>query len=391
MKIPAEQRIALFLPMLRGGGAERVLATLAGGFAERGIPTDLVLAKAEGPYLAEVSPDVRIVDLKCRRTIGAVAPLARYLRDERPAAMLSSLDDANLVALWAKRLSGTSTKTIIREANTVSRVSEHAADFRRRLLPVLTRRFFGWADAVIGVSQGVADDMVTALSVRAERTQVIYNPVITKRLLAKAEEPVRHTWFANGQPPVTIGVGRLSKQKDFATLIRAFAVVHRDREVRLAILGDGEERSNLEKLACDLGVDQDVWMPGFVDNPYPYMANAAVFALSSAWEGLPNVLIQAMAVKTPVVATDCKSGPLEILEGGRHGRLVPVREPDALAAAIDATLSEDRVRPTDLPEHLKRFELNAIVSKYLDVMLGDHATYDGRVETEDAQLLRVSS
>jgi glycosyltransferase involved in cell wall biosynthesis len=366
-----ERRIALFLPMLRGGGAERVIAALAGGFAERGFTTDLVLGRAEGPYLSEVSPRVRIVDLKCRRTLSAILPLAKYLRREKPEAMLSSLDDANLIALWAKRLSGVSVRTVIREANTMSRVLEHATGVRTRLLPFLTRRFISGADAVVAVSQGVADDMVGSLGVSTDRVQVIYNPVITERLFSRSEEAVRHPWFANGMPPVIIGVGRLNRQKDFGTLIRAFAVVRRSRDVRLAILGDGEERLNLEKLAGDMGVDGDVWMPGFVDNPFPYMAQSSVFALSSAWEGLPNVLIQAMAVGTPVVAADCKSGPREILENGRHGILLPVGDHEALAAAIDETLSRGSARSDVLPEHLKRFELNAIVSQYLDVMLGE--------------------
>ncbi|NLO89188.1 MAG: glycosyltransferase, partial [Clostridia bacterium] len=188
--------------------------------------------------------------------------------------------------------------------------------------------------AVVAVSQGVADDLVKTTGLMRELIKVIYNPIVTPELLEKAKESIGHPWFKPGQPPVILSAGRLTAAKDFPTLIHAFARVRAERLARLMILGEGEERPNLESLVRELGLESDVSMPEFVENPYAYMARAAVFVLSSAWEGFGNVLVEAMAVGTPVVSTDCPSGPAEILEGGKWGKLVPVGDVEKLAKAL---------------------------------------------------------
>jgi glycosyltransferase involved in cell wall biosynthesis len=197
---------------------------------------------------------------------------------------------------------------------------------------------------------------------------ILPNPVVTPDLASKAAEPLDHPWFRPGEPPVVLGVGRLSKQKDFATLIRAFDRVRRARGARLMILGEGPERAGLQALADELALSQDVALPGFASNPFAYMARAGVFVLSSAWEGMPGALIQAAACGAPVVATDCESGPREVLQDGRYGRLVPVGNPAALADAILSTLDQPR---TAVPaEAIERFTRNAAVSGYLEVLRG---------------------
>lgn len=361
-------RITLFLPSVHGGGAERVMVNLARGFAERGYAVDLVLAKAEGPYLSEVPAGVRVVDLGASRVLLALPVLVRYLRQERPMAMLSTLNHANIVALWAKRLAGVSTRVVVREANTESISSTNASSLRGRFMPYLTRRFYPWADAVIAVSKGVAEDLIQNVGLPAGKVQVIYNPVITPDLLAKAEEPLEHPWFADGEPPVILGAGRLTKQKDFATLISAFSLLRSKRAARLVILGEGDERPKLEGQVRDLRLEQEVDLPGFVDNPFKYMKRAAVFVLSSRWEGLPNTLIQALALGTPVVSTDCPNGPAEILEGGKLGRIVPMGDIASLASAIieqiDFPISKDSLDTVHT-----RFGLNEIVNEYLNVLI----------------------
>jgi glycosyltransferase involved in cell wall biosynthesis len=361
-------RIAVFVPSLRGGGAERVMLDLAHGFAERGITTDLVLPQVEGPYLSEVRSDVRIVNLEARRVLASLPGLVGYLRRERPHALLSTLTHANLVALWARRLSGVATRVVVREANTLTQVTRGAGRDRRRFLPFLVRRFYPWADGIVAVSTGVAQDLETGSGIAAERMHILPNPVVTPELTSKAAEALDHAWFRAGQPPVVLGVGRLSKQKDFATLIRAFDRVRRAREARLMILGEGPERPGLEALVAGLGLSEQVMLPGFASNPFAYMARAGVFVLSSAWEGMPGALIQAAACGVPVVATDCESGPREVLQGGRYGRLVPVGDPAALAEAILTTLERPR---TAVPfEAVERFTRSAAVSGYLEVLRG---------------------
>jgi glycosyltransferase involved in cell wall biosynthesis len=362
-----KKHIALFLPSLRGGGAEKVMVNLALGFVEQGLKVDLVLAKAEGPYLSRVPEEVRVVDLGARRVLYSLPGLVRYLRRERPQAMLSALNYANIVAIWAKLLARVQTHLVVSEHNTLSCSTQNASSVRVKLLPLLIKIFYPYADAVVAVSHGVAEDLITMTGLPMEKVKVIYNPVITPELFAKAEEPLDHPWFRPGEPPVVLGVGRLTKQKDFPTLIRAFALVRKERPARLMILGEGEERPKLETLARELGIEEDFVLPGFVENPYKYMKRASVFVLSSRWEGLPTVLIEALALGVPVISTNCPSGPAEILEHGKWGCLVPVGEPHLLARAILEILQND-VR---IPSHKtawERFSKENAVIAYLQVL-----------------------
>lgn len=367
--IDSPKRLAILVPALYGGGAERVMLKLAEGIAVRGYAVDLVLALAEGPYLTEVPESVRLVDLQAGRVLTSLPALVRYLRREQPAALLSVLH-ANIVALWARRLANVPMQVVVSQRNTLSYEAQHyASDLRMRLTPQLIRRFYPWADGIVAVSKGVADDLAQVAGIPRRCIRVIYNPIVTPELRAKAQAPLEHPWFGPGEPPVILAVGRLTAQKDFPTLIRAFARVRQARPVRLLILGEGEDRPALEALVEQLGVKSDVSLPGFVANPYPYMAQAGLFVLSSQWEGLPGVLIEALYCGAPLVATDCPSGPREILADGRFGQLVPVGDVDALTQAIKVALADGKPRPTR--ESWRRFELETVVSQYLDVLVGN--------------------
>jgi len=343
------------------------MVNLARGFTKQGLQVDLVLAKAEGPYLSQVPKEVRVVDLGARRALCSLPGLVRYLRRERPQAMLSTLNHANIIALWAKKLARVPTRLVVREANTVSVEATNADTLKGKLMPHLIRIFYPWADAIVANSRGVAEDLMKLTDLPPDKIKVIYNPVVTPELFVKAEEPLDHPWFRPGEPPVILGVGRLTKQKDFPTLIRAFALVRKERPARLMILGEGEERPNLEALVRELGLEEDVALPGFVENPYKYMKRAAVFVLSSRWEGFGNVLVEAMALGTPVVATDCPSGPAEILEGGKWGQLVPVGNETSLARAIILALSKP-VNAGELRSRAQLFSVDGVVQLYLDLL-----------------------
>lgn len=357
-------RLAIFLPNLGGGGAERVMLNLAEGVAGRGHPTDLVLAGAAGEYQGQVPPGVRQVDLGGRRTLRSARRLAAYLRRERPTALISALGHANIVALWARRLARVDTAVVVTEHLALQRQPAHT--LAERVFPPLVRLEYPRAAAVVAVSEGVADAFAAVTGLGRELISVIYNPVVTPRLLDLAARPPEHPWFQPGEPPVVLGVGRLTAQKDFATLIRAFARVRRRAPARLLILGEGEDRASLEAEVARNGLrlGPDVQLPGFVANPYPYMAGARVFALSSVREGLPTVLIEALAVGATVVSTDCPSGPREILAGGRHGRLVPVGDAPALAAALGEALEEPARRPAR-DDAWAAFTRDAAVTAYL--------------------------
>jgi glycosyltransferase involved in cell wall biosynthesis len=341
---------------------------LAAGLARRGYPVDLVLGRAEGPYLAQVPDTLRVVDLAAPRLLAAMPALARYLRREQPTAMLSALDYVNLVALAARRLAGTRTRLVVSERNTLSAAVRHTTSRRTRLMPRLMRWLYPWADAIVGVSAGVADDLAAVTGLPRERITVIHNPVVTPEVAQMAAADVEHPWFQAGAPPVVLGVGRLIIQKDFATLVRAFALVHRRHDAHLVILGDGPERDALGKLVTDYALDSVVDLPGFAENPYPYMARCGVFVLSSRWEGLPGALIEAMFCGAPVIATDCPSGPREVLRDGRHGVLVPVGGVEHMAAAIDRALSGCVPRPSR--DGWEPFEQDGVVDRYVEVLLG---------------------
>lgn len=361
----AREKFAVYLPSLAGGGAERSMVNLAIGMAQHNVDVDLVLAEASGPYLKMVPPSVRIVDLKAGRVLQSLNPLANYLRSQKPKGIVAAMDHANIVTLWAKKLAGVSTKVAVCMQNTVSQDANNSANTRGRFIPLATKWFYPWATGVVGVSQGVVDDFVKLTGV-SKNVMVIHNPVVTPELFSRAQEPADHPWLQAGQKPVLMGVGRLTKQKDFPNLIQAFAQVRKRHDVRLMILGEGELRSELEQLIVSLGLTEHVALPGFAANPYAYMRRARMFVLSSLWEGLPTVLIEAMALGTPVVATDCPSGPQEILKGGKLGRLVPISNHQALAEAISATLNEPQ-QPANEANY-RDYTQAVVTEKYLKLL-----------------------
>lgn len=362
-------RIAFFLPLLSGGGAERVMLNLAEGFVEKGVKVDFVLAKAEGPYLDQVHEEVRLVDLGSSGVLACLPGLVRYLRKEQPIALISALDHANVVAIWAKVLARGCTRSVVTLHNTISEKRKLASKISRAsVIPFLVRLFFPFANSIVAVSKGVADDYAEVAGLNSEKIKVIYNPVITNSLLDKSIAPLDHPWFSPGEPPVILSVGRLTEQKNYTCLIHAFARVREKVSARLLILGEGELRGELEELVERLNLKGEVSLPGFVDNPYSYMKQAAVYVLSSAWEGLPTVLIEALAVKLPVVATNCKSGPNEILRGGKLGKLVPVGDVPALAEGIVECLADKKslVSMKDLDLYTQDYAVN----EYLSVARG---------------------
>ncbi|MDH3993883.1 MAG: glycosyltransferase [Gammaproteobacteria bacterium] len=391
-------RIAILLPSLEGGGAERSMLNLAAGFVARGRQVDLVLCKRKGAYMNEVPQGVRVVELQGSGTFGArlfpalaqpglsvamlrpvilakkspseisrFKALRDYLLSGQIDVLVSALPYANLLALWAREAAGVNLPVIVTERIallTYCRSPDNFRKWRWRYLPELVRRSYPAADRVVTVSDAVARELLDELALTPGSVETIYNPVVNQGLLDKSREPLDHPWFTAGAPPVILGVGRLTEQKDFATLIRAFARVREKREARLVLLGEGRLREELEELARHLGIHEDVGMPGFVDNPFRYMARSAALALSSEYEGLPGVLIQAMACGCPVVSTNCPGGSEEVLDSGRFGQLVNVGDADALASALASTLSTPLDRDV-LIRRAEEFSVEQAVDNYL--------------------------
>ena len=316
-----------------------MLINLIRGFVDLGQPVDLVLVRAESPHLTRLPAAVEQIRLPTSHTLLAAPALARYLRERRPQALLAAKDRAGRAAVLARALAGTGTPLALRLGTNLSTAMAGRAAVSRWLRYLPIRLLYPRIERIIAVSAGVADDTARIARLPRASIAVIRNPVITPELPAQAAAPCPHPWLADPGVPVICAAGRLQRQKDFPTLIRAFAQVRARQPCRLLILGEGNARPRLTALIAELGLADQVALVGFQVNPYPFLARAALFVLSSAWEGSPNVLTEAMALGIPVVATDCPSGPAELLDGGRYGPLVPVGNVAALAGAIAATLA----------------------------------------------------
>ncbi|WP_010481536.1 glycosyltransferase [Acaryochloris sp. CCMEE 5410] len=358
--------ISFFLTYFGGGGAERVLINLANGFVKSGYQVDFVLGQAWGPHLKKIPSEITVVDLEAAGSFASIRKLAQYLKHKEPQALISGMHFANEVAILAKRLVKTNTVVIATEHNTLTHSLRHNKNRKKRIIPFAIRLLYPWADRVVTVSQGATASLTEISSISPDKITTIYNPVIAPDLFSKANADIDHPWFQPGEPPVIIGVGKLEPQKDFPTLIRAFARVRKQRSCRLVILGWGPDLEKLNEFTAEMGVQDDVDLMGYVDNPYPYMARAQVFTLSSAWEGLPTVLIEALALGKSVVSTDCPSGPREILQGGKYGALTPVGDDVALAAAIGDVLGQQS--QSDVSEWLHQFSIEASTNQYLDLI-----------------------
>lgn len=365
------RHLALFVPTLSGGGVQRNLLTMARGFHERGYRVDLVVVHAEGQLAREIPEGVRLVELERKRgpvprlaaawadwrgiptlarplllplsagpAIGALPALARYLHKQSPDIFFSAKVSANITALLAKRLSGAAIPIIVSERESYADKVAQARRWRWRHIVPAIRHLYPSAAAIVAVSEGTAEEFTRLTKLPREAVQVIYNPVVGPALARQAIANPGHPWLPPDRPvPVILGVGRLEQRKGFDVLLQAVARLRADRRVRLLLLGEGEARAHLAALGDTLGLGPDLDMPGWQTNPFAFMARADVFVLASDFEGLPGVLIQALACGCPVVSTDCPDGPREILQDGQHGQLVPTRNPAAMAEAIRATLN----------------------------------------------------
>lgn len=362
-------RLAVLLSLSGKGGVEKMVLNLIPEFLAQGIEVDLlvIFRKTAAASWRIEEPGTRVIDLGVKHTSLAVPALVRYLRAERPTALLAAKDRAIRAAALARRLAGIDLRLVGRLGTNLSSALEGKSAWVRRLRCWPMRWIYASVDHIVAVSEGVATDTMALTGLPAERISVVRNPVITPCLLAKSREPVEHPWLEDSRLPLILAAGRLTRQKDFPTLLRAFALVRAKRPIRLVILGDGRQRQELEKLIAALDIADDVSMPGHAANPYAYMARADLFVLSSAWEGSPNVLTEALALGVPAVSTDCPSGPREILANGRYGPLVPVGDPRRLAEAIIEALTTPH-EAAFLRQAAEEYRAELSASRYLEIL-----------------------
>ena len=377
-----ERRVAFFLPSFERGGVERLVINLSAELVERGVTVDVLVRDADRPMITQLPADVTRHEMTSHGTFGAlvhrvvpkhvanaVASLpdyVRYLRQKRPDLLVSM--QTSPFAVLGARVARTGTTVAVRESNTPSAATAAPQHRIGRLAPLAKRLAYPRADHVIAVSKDAGDDIADWLDIPRSKITVIYNPTSNERVRLDGAEPPDHPWF-DEDVPVVVSVGRFADQKDFETLLRAVETA--STAPRLVLVGDGDNRERLERLSRDLDIADRVAFVGYQDNPYPYMAGADLFVLSSYYEGLPNVVIEALTLGTPVVATDCPSGPREILLDGEGGTLVPVGDRDRMAAAIDGALTDEAGTAEQLARAraaLDRFTPERAAEAYLDLL-----------------------
>lgn len=358
-------RIAIYTPDLSTGGVGKMRVHLIREMVARGIAVDLLLANTGSPLFKQLPPEVRTICIKTTHPVYSLPALYRYFRSTPPDALVTDRLRLDIACQRARRLACARTRLYLSIHNPLT---VKLGSIGAKKSTKLRDDFLRWAprnDRLIAVSRGVADDLVEGLGLPREFVQVVHNPVITGGQAPLAAEPVTHPFLNPKTAPVILSAGRMTEQKDFPTLLHAFQRVRAHRDCRLLLLGDqGGLHDELLALACSLGIDDDVSLPGFDPNPYRYMSKCDLFVLSSRWEGFGNVMVEALATGLPVVATDCPVGPREILRDGALGPLVPMGDVAAMAAAIDRVLDAP-ADPAVLKAGVQEYTVEKSVDGYL--------------------------
>jgi glycosyltransferase involved in cell wall biosynthesis len=329
--------VALYVPHLDVGGIQIVCLRLAKGFTRAGLKVWLVVHDRNGAMVPEVPSDVDLVDLKATRHLAAAWPLRRFLCEQRPQILLSPFPHCNVIATVAQRLAGSPTRLVLSEHVPVDHALAQFNVWHRILLQGLMGGLYRRADAVVAVSEGVRDTLVR-LGVPSSHIRILLNPVLDETFETASRQPVDHPWFQDPTGPIVIGIGRLSIEKDFGTLIRAFERLRRSIPARLVIVGPGDQEARLKALVAELGLAEDVWLTGYLANPSALISKSNVLVSSSRYEGSSLVIVEALGCGCPVVATNTV-GADAVLQNGLYGRMVPIGDAEAMAEAIAVTLT----------------------------------------------------
>ena len=357
--------LSIFIPSLEGGGAEKLMLALGAQIAAQGVfdRVDLVVANSKGSLAESVPASLNLVNLCSRTPIRGAFRLAAYLRRARPWCLLSTVQSANVTALLSQAITQSARKVVICEANPTEFDLSEGSPSQRFLTKALIKTLYRRADLAIAISADVRWSLKHVAGVGESRIVTIPNPLLADHVATPRSDTVL------SRQRSIIACGRLQPQKDFPTLLRAFAIVRESTDVKLRILGEGPALPDLLRLADLLGIGQHVEFLGYVGDPRRAMATATVFAHTARWEGFGLVLLEALASGCRVVATNCRGGVREVLEGGRFGRLVETGNPAEIASAILEALDDDQPPPDGLAEHLAKYSLESIALKYIDVLI----------------------
>jgi glycosyltransferase involved in cell wall biosynthesis len=360
-------RIAVFLPNLNPGGAEKLHLILAREWEKSGIKTDFLLRNKCGSLCDQIPESSSIIDLKANRVRNSFWPLVKYLSDTPPDAIIAAMWPLTIIAPLAAKVANYRGKVILSEHSPLSIAYSNKGSFHRYVMKLSQRICYPISDVVVAVSSGVASDLSLMSGIDVNEFAVIHNPA-AKGNVDPAVSPPLLLQSVSG--PLILSVGTLKNVKRHDLLIKAFAKLPVEINATLAIIGEGDKRDSLINLADKLKLSNRVFLPGFISDPGPWYAHADLFVLSSDYEGFGNVIVEALEYGLPVVSTDCPFGPSEILDGGKYGALVRCNDSDALCAEIFKALSSN-VNSDALRERAKDFDSGVIAKRYLELMFAD--------------------
>lgn len=366
-----KKKIIFFHPYFGDGGVERTNIRLSRYFLRQGYLVEFMSLFFQGEIVQEAKESgIKLFELKKKRTIQAVFAIRNYItaqKKEYQIFIISCQNYANIICWFSLIGKRKGIKLIFTERNNPTSLKEYSISGKDKFTIWLMKLIYRYADEVTAISQELAEDLSALVNTKVT---CVYNPTFSEDFEEKAREAISEQWFLE-KIPIILSAGRLERQKDFPTLIRAFEKIRKKKLCRLVLIGDGSKRNELEKLVHELKLEEEVKFLGFDSNPYKYMARADVFVVSSIYEGLCNTVIEATALRVPCVVTDCKSGPKEILLYGKGGKIVQTGNVEQLAEAILWVL-ENKKEAEALMEyaykHLYRFTPEAAGKKYLDIL-----------------------
>jgi glycosyltransferase involved in cell wall biosynthesis len=358
-----ENKLTFFLSSVMGGGAERVFITIANDFASKGMNVDLVLANGKGPYLEEISKSVNVVDLSCKQTFSSINQLSLYLQNIKPQVLFSTQMHTNVVALMAVMISSHKPLVVLREANAVQ---AYESGFKNRIVLLIAKFLYKKADKIIALHEAMKKEIIDVFHVRDEKITIINNPVSIEKIRKLSKKENQINLFTGGSKFI-LGIGRLDKQKDFKTLILAYNIIYKKFDnIKLVILGEGILYAEIKNLIENLGLTNQVILPGFISNPFPWIKSAEMLVSTSKFEGFPNVLIQALALDVSVIATNCPGASAEILEYGKLGTLISIGDVNGLVKALMAnlTVKKDTLFSKGVESSISKYRVENISAQY---------------------------
>ncbi len=362
-----KKKVLFILQDFSGGGAERVFINIANGYYELGHHVTFILGQKSGVYFDAINKNIEIQDIKARTIFSYIQRLIAVFKKTDYTHIFTASDNISIAAVIAKKIAFNKSCLICTLHYNLPFILS-TLPLKNKLWVTFTNKYIiAKANKMVAVSNGVAEGFREAIKKQVPHLSVIYNPVFDNGIYAKSKEPIEESLFKNGKTTL-INIGRLIEQKNKPLLLHSFAKVKKQEpNIQLVILGEGSLLNSLKKLAQDLQISEDVYFLGFKQNPYKYLANSHLFVLSSFFEGLPTVIIEALAIGTNVVSTNCKSGPFEILEAGKNGWLSGVNNSDSLAEKIMEALSAPKPA-NQLIEAAQKYHNANIITKYNDLL-----------------------